>query len=201
MEKLDTATEYKVAYSDAMYACSWMENQLCELLANLLGCTEDVAAKVFFNMDYRRYKVMSELIEEKHNEHYAAWKKLKKWITDEKDSISNRRNKLAHWRLVPNMDNHSLANPQKGSVRLWEMARGESSIEDNMSIDDIKAFTSDALLLAELINQFHCCMSRPDYEKGFEVFLDVKNVRKASDFVKRMEEFRERSDKKEASRA
>lgn len=191
MTQLDKETEYKVAYSDAMYACSWMENQICELFADLVGCPENVAAKVFFNMDYRRYKVMSELIQENYDKHFVAWKKMKKWIADGDDSINYRRNKLAHWRMIPTTDMQSLANPQKGSIELLKMAYGESSIEDNMSIDDIKTFTSDALLLAEIINQFHCCMLHPDYEKGFEVFLNVKDISKASDFVKRMEEFRE----------
>lgn len=192
MSKLDKETEYKVAYSDAMYAYSWMENQLCELFSDLVGCEESVAAKIFFNMDYRRYKVMSEIIQEKYDKHFPAWKKMKKWISDDSDSINNRRNKLAHWRMIPTTDIQSLANPQKGSVELLKMAYGQSSLEDNISIEDIKKFTSDALLLAELINQLNCCMVHPDYEKGFEVFLGVSGVKKASDFKVCMEEFRKK---------
>lgn len=191
MVKLNKEVDYKIAYADAMYAYSWMENQICELFAALIGCRENIAAKIFFSMDYRRYKVISELIKENHQTHFAAWKKIQKWIADDNNSINSRRNKLAHWRMIPTTVTHSMANPQKGSIELIKMAHGERSLEDNVNIDDVKEFTSDALLLAELINQFSCCMFNPDYEKGFEVFLDVKDITKAPDFMERMEEFRE----------
>ena len=79
-----------------MYAYSWMENQLCELFSNLVDCEDNVAAKIFFNMDYRRYKVMSELIQENYEKGFEVFldvDEISKAL-DFKKRIENFRRKL-----------------------------------------------------------------------------------------------------------
>ena len=195
--KLDKDAQYKIVYADAMYAHSWLEYQICELFSALIECEENVAAKIFFNMDYRRYRVISELIEEKYPQYLPAWKKIRNWVVEDSNSITKRRNNIAHWRLIQTVDGHSLANPQRGAVELLMMARGQVSTDENIVVADIEKFTNEAFCLAEIINQFYCCIFDKEYEKGFEVFLDVRDIKVPSDFDKKMDAFREALDIKE----
>ena len=161
--------EYMRAWSEAIYAHSLMESELCELLTTLVECSETVGANIFYNMDYRRYKIISDIIKDKHPKHYKAWKKLQKWMVDGENSINKRRNNIVHWKMVKTVDNTSLVNPKQGAIALLEMRYGQRETTENISLDDLNKFTDEVHQMNELLNQFLACIIHPEYEKGFEV--------------------------------
>lgn len=188
---------YMRAWSEAIYAHSLMESELCELFSALVECCETAGANIFYNMDYRRYKVISDIIQDKHSKHYKAWKKLQKWMVDGENSINKRRNNIVHWKMVKTADDFSLVNPRQGAIALLEMRYGQREVAEHINIDDLNQFTDDVHQMNELLNQFFTCILHPEYEKGFEVFLDVNDVRTPEDFENRIYEFRQKLEKKE----
>ena len=49
---------------------------MCEIFQHLSGCNDDAGDLIFFSMDYRRYDVVKELIDNKHPHFSKAYKTL-----------------------------------------------------------------------------------------------------------------------------
>ena len=176
MDTFPKTKEYKLIYADALYAHSWMEYQLSELFTYLIGCEYAEGSKVFYNMDYRRYHVISDIIQNKFPNHWTIWKKLRSWIYLDSDSISSFRNKIVHWRMVGIEDGGGLADPALGEALLYTLYNDYDKFE-RISAEDLVSFTKRTSRVSQIINQLHTCIASPEYEEGFEVFKNLpKNI-------------------------
>ena len=172
MDAFQELNKYKLTYADALYAHSWMENKLSELFTFLLNCNYAEGSLVFYNMDYRRYKVISDLIKTKYPDYQLAWKKLSLWIYNDDNSITTIRNKIVHWRMVEGQSDRGLANPYKDATLLESMKDGFDKIE-TISYENLVDFTVRTFMISHIIYQFSSCISCKDYEKKMDVFKDI----------------------------